>query len=660
MSGFDAGAAVAKYTIDYGQAREAGAALHSIYAGLRQDSAALGTASRQVETGFTSQSAAARKALADFERLDRQYTAIRDSEIRAARASGDHAKALELIDVQLKAAIPGTTRYNTLLAQQATVTRQAAQAQGGGDGLSGSLLGVAGSLVVAAGGFTLVTRAVQSFADAFDFKVKLDATNLSISNQLRGVRDLGQTFGEARQFGERYKITQAETSEILRNSIGVLRSSTSSVAELESVLIRLQSRDPSKPISEAARALRELNTGDVTTIKEIFNIGAADALRMKNEIAKGGDAVQVLSAFLTSAGNGMEVLDQRTQGIVGKLNDATVQAEKFQLALAGKAGGPGAVLLDFKTNLFKEFTAILSGDFSEIEARNRKNELAQLAYNDAIAQGKNDAEAYAVAQGILNGTTKTVDDLTLEAVNALRQRVLASGPAITGMQQEISGAIAAGNAARQHADALGAQTVKTLQANAEAEKQRRVMALIAQQSGLVQKGFITQAQGVAVLRGELGSAADEALRLQAELGRAAAVSAQKDAPTTSAERSLLAKANAGQGDASERLKKEKAFRDAQKQFQQDLLRFDSPAAQLAAKRRELAGIAADDPKRFTVQLDIRRLQEQIEAERLRTAKSHTSELNKQLGLNESIYDSQQKQLDAQLKGQELAIRNRQE
>ncbi len=63
--------------------------------------------------------------------------------------------------------------------------------------------------------------------------------------------------------------------------------------------MRLGSRNPAKPITEAARALRELaNTGDVATIKDLFNVGAADALRMKNEIAGGADAVQVLSRFL--------------------------------------------------------------------------------------------------------------------------------------------------------------------------------------------------------------------------------------------------------------------------------------------------------------------------------------------------------------------------
>src|SRR5262245_13620817 len=52
---------------------------------------------------------------------------ITQSEIRAATAARDYARALALVDQQLEQAIPGTARYNSLLAQQATLERQAAQ-----------------------------------------------------------------------------------------------------------------------------------------------------------------------------------------------------------------------------------------------------------------------------------------------------------------------------------------------------------------------------------------------------------------------------------------------------------------------------------------------------------------------------------------------------
>src|SRR5690349_21694725 len=148
----------------------------------------------------------------------------------------------------------------------------------------------------------LATRAIESFGEALKFKSELDATTQSIAIQLRGVRDSATVFSEAQAFAERYKLTQADLSQTLASSIGIFRQTSASTEDLLSTLLRLQATAPEKPVSEAARAVRELASGDVTSIKELFNVSAKDANRMKTEIAGGADAIKVVSEYLDRAG----------------------------------------------------------------------------------------------------------------------------------------------------------------------------------------------------------------------------------------------------------------------------------------------------------------------------------------------------------------------
>ncbi|MBK9944216.1 MAG: hypothetical protein IPP13_21660 [Kouleothrix sp.] len=204
------------------------------------------------------------------------------------------------------------------------------------------LAGVVGPAAVATAAIGGVIAVANSFKEAFTFKAQLDASTQAIEAELQGFRDVGRTLQDAEAFAKKYNITKQETNAILSSSIDILRSSKSSVTELESALIRLQSKDISKPISEASRALRELASGDVTSIKELFNIPAADAHRMKNEIAAGGDAVQVLTRYLNDAQIGMGALEQRTKGAVGEMNRLKVAQEELKLAegqVAASSGG---------------------------------------------------------------------------------------------------------------------------------------------------------------------------------------------------------------------------------------------------------------------------------------------------------------------------------
>jgi hypothetical protein len=216
-------------------------------------------------------------ALADTRTAtEEQRLAVQTANVAKAQSQAEGA-ALRLANAQSKAA---------------SGSNYAAQTA---DAFKSGLLGIVGPAAVATAALGILIGTANSFKEAFAFKASLDQTTASIATQLRGVRDSGAVFADAAAFADTYKITQSEITSTIQASIGVMRNSRSSTTDLLTQLSLLQATTPDKPISEAARALRELATGDVTTIKEVFNVSAGAALKMKNEIAAGGDAVQVLA-----------------------------------------------------------------------------------------------------------------------------------------------------------------------------------------------------------------------------------------------------------------------------------------------------------------------------------------------------------------------------
>jgi hypothetical protein len=445
---YDAGSARATYTISLADFEKQIARAKQLYADLAKAAAIkpppLPAAALSSSAGATTNANAQKRAL----------DALRNSEIAAARAAGDHAGALKLIEAELGRASQGTVRYNQLLAQQSRAQAAAARA-GGGLGTAGGLpilprtvenfgtaaidqfksglLGIVGPAAVAGASIAAISATVESFKRAFTFKAELDATNLAIRTNLEGVRDSSAVFQEAAKFADKYRLTQKETADILTSSTDILRVSTASVGDLESALLRLQSRDVSKPISEAARALRELNSGDVTSIKELFNVPAREALRMKNEIANGGDAVLVLNGYLERAGVGMGVLENRAKGAAGAMNEQRIAQENLVIAQAKIASSAGGIFfVQGLTRQYQGLANLLNGDaLAGLQATGRELQISAagaLAYAAATAQGKSAAEAQAIADQASAAAANSFADAqrnggggTFELVDALKQ-----------------------------------------------------------------------------------------------------------------------------------------------------------------------------------------------------------------------------------------------
>jgi hypothetical protein len=591
MAEFDAGAAVAKYLLDISQPRQAAQELSRLYARLRQEAAGLGRVpAGGVGGGGRSGAGGASAAARDLDRL-------RDSEIRAAKAAGDHAKALRLIDAELTRAGQGTVRYNNLLAQQAQVTRGAERAgRDFGDSLKGNLLGVIGPAAAATAAFGLLSTAVRATEEAFKFEATLNADRAALGLLVSATRDQNQVLQEADTFAARYAFTQREITDALSESVFVLRASKRPTEDVLANLARLAVLNPKEGIQGAAFALGELVSGDVVSLVERFRLGKEEAYAMRDAIKAGQDPIVVLGKYLDDAGISMDLLAQRTQGAQGKMRELAVEQERTQRALAGQSGGLGLAILEKRIELERGLANLLGGRVLEgLRETGRANFAAaesQQAYSDALARGATEAEARAAAENRYREVveqTRSIQEVLAPAIQAAADAANAAAPAQAGL----------GDAHRNAA--LGARE--------QADAERQLAGALADQragerSGGDPRSAVEQARDARLAR-------ERAARTRAENQAQRAANAQALADQRAGER--------GGGDsrsATEQTRDANLARERQRRFEQE--------------------------------------RERLANERLRTAKSHTSELNTQLGLEERIYDSQRKQYQAAIDFQ-LAI-----
>lgn len=459
----------------------------------------------QAQVGLTSQRVA----------TEQQRTAAAMSQAAAAKSRAE-AAALRLARAQDQAANASQ--------------RSAGFARQMGDAFSSSLAGIVGPAAAAGVALGAIVKTVQSFGEAFRFKAELDATTASIRAQLTGVRDSNAVFSEGQAFANKYKLTQAELTATLQSSIGVMRTSNASTTDLLETLSRLQVLAPEKPISEAARAVRELASGDTTSIKELFNISARDANRMKTEIQGGADAVQVLSRFLDTAGIGMDALAIKTRGASGKMRELAQAQEELKLAQAEFAQGPGLALLQGQIQTTRGATRLLSGDFDTIR-------------QSMVQAGNDGSVVFSAFNTVLGGSLESIRQVQNAATAAQQQQTAVTAAAIPVIQSaahadlvHADAALAAAQAMRDHGVAAAAVSLQ-MQLSAEATN----AATLAEQThtaamtedALKAQVAAVEAQTLALRKGELARQAEIAANALIASGNAGAAAAGRLASSSS-------------------------------------------------------------------------------------------------------------------------------
>ena len=315
-----------------------------------QESARLATAQNQVTTSAARAAQAQNQVATSAQRAAQAElaTARAQAQLEAEQSRAAQA-ALRLAQAQEKAAKPpskGLTAYFQDL----------------GKGIAGAAAGVVAAGAVIEG----VKGTIESFADAINFKAQLDATTSAVNIQLRGMRDSGQVWAAASAYAQKYKLTQEETTNAVRASVAIFRNSNASVEDTLGVLQRLTVLAPGKSIEDAAFSVKELASGDITSIAEQFDISRKQAYAMRDAINGGADVVQVLSKYLNDAGVSMDTLKVKTEGVLGAQKDLLIAQEDLKKAQAEWAQGPGLTIMQAQILATRGATRTLSGDWQAI------------------------------------------------------------------------------------------------------------------------------------------------------------------------------------------------------------------------------------------------------------------------------------------------------
>lgn len=526
------------------------------------------------------------------------------------------------------------------------------------DQFKSSLLGIVGPAAIATGAISALSGTVESFKEAFQFKAELDQNRASITAQLSGIRDSGQAFQEAALFAQKYKLTQEETTTAIQASVPLLRQSKSSLTDVLTVLSQLQVLKPEQGIEGAAFALAELQGGQTRSLATRFNIPIAKANELKQEIQQGGDAVQVLGAYLDQAGIGAAALEVRTKDAAGALNDAKIAAEDLKLAQGDLAASKGGVaVVQEQAQVFRGLANLLNGEvLSGLKATGATfaaNQAAQQAYNEAIAQGKTETQAGAIQQDIYDKVLRaTYIDLGL----------------YTPAQEQA--AVTTNNhtkAARASADALSDEAIKKLESKVASDQLAQSQTQLDADSRRAAQGLLGAGDQALELARKYGIAKDLAQGLidaQQQIANKDALADQRKGEQTGTDLSAaefdsfakLQHQRQAEDAAAAKTAADKAAADAKRlsdlKLQNDLINAKNSAAKIARLKQELA--KTTDP------IERQQLTNQIDQERLSTVKAHTGELSKQVTLQESIFDSINKQKDALLDIQALTIKDRQD
>lgn len=282
---------------------------------------------RQMAGDMATLSGEAQKAAGNFDRLDREFQQLQQSEIRVATATQQYGRALSLIQSEMNAAGAGTTRYNQLLLQQIGVQNRAAQATANAeaalrreqDTLRSALTPAANqaqtSITSLGGSFNQLTAAARLLGvgvgvkQLVDFGVEAGKDALALretQNSLRAVAGsatvYNQVLATARQQQLLFGGSLRENIEGLSGLTITARQSGASLAQLVDFSQRLNVLSPEQGVGGARIALAEALSGNITSLSRRFEIPKSALKGLADESLSVEQRLKVLDDFLNGVG----------------------------------------------------------------------------------------------------------------------------------------------------------------------------------------------------------------------------------------------------------------------------------------------------------------------------------------------------------------------
>ncbi len=652
---FDAGSAISHLSMDISGLRQAAAEAKAIYASIAQAGAAAGKfgVGGGGAPALQQQAAAAQRAADATLRLAQ-------AQAQLARASGDDAKALGILQSALHNTT-GASERATLSVQTSIARLESGKTLAGefGTAISGSLTSILGPAALVAGALGLAKKAVDEFGEAFKFGAELQESRAAFGGILGDFQKGNAVLDEATKRGRIYGFTQGEVTKAFKALAPIIRESTSSTQDQVEALARISVLRPDDPVNALSRAVEGIRKGRFAEIAGEMGLTKAEAQALSKEVAEGKDAFLALNEALDKHGITLKVAEERMQGAAGALRDlALAQAEvkKAESDLATSQGG--IAIVKGQSAVYKELAGLLNGNSDALD----KYGLAlQVATGDGVAFTKLAERSTEEQQA--NAQTTAIATAALAAETAVKKAAIVATTQATQVQaDERRESILA-------SQALQDQNLKLRTAAPQAELLAAKTQLLARQEQIAAQAFITanphiSASGIraAIVAGVIPKLTGELAILTLQLNETKAALAGLGSGTPEQG-----------GDAINRFTtfkdKAKAFQDVQadaakKAREQQVLSTGTERQKLSILQQQEATarkiFGAGSAQAIEAHTAVIREQQSIASAAAHTAVGHTSELGKQLNLQENIRDALNAQYHAQLDAAALAIKDRQD
>jgi hypothetical protein len=291
--------------------------------------------------------------------LDRAMQTMAHAERTAAQTGPGIGKAFEIVATALRRTSDEAQQAGRSVRGGAQSFGELAQ-QAGQSGKSinilerslGGLQEAFGALGVSFGVAAITQFAVQSMQAA----QALEDVQATVKAVVGDVATYNEIVAAAREQQRRFGTSLADSIAQLGGLAQAARSSGVSVQALADVAQRLLLIDPSAQFEDAAIALREALSGDMTSLAERFELPRSALRSLADEGMSGAEKLALLDQLLTEMGATTEALDARTQIAAQSYREFGAALEGFQLA-AGSALSRGfAPLIDGLTWVTEQAT----------------------------------------------------------------------------------------------------------------------------------------------------------------------------------------------------------------------------------------------------------------------------------------------------------------
>lgn len=608
-------------------------------------------------------------------KADRQLLSYARTVASAQKAQGDNAGAAATLSNALGRVDTSSKEAQATIGQLARTTQQSGASFRG--------------LAQAAAAFGLVSIGPQMVKQALDFGVaegqaalKLRETKNSLAAIAGDQRTYNQILSEAKAQQVAFGGSLQDNIEGIQGLAVSARASGADLSQLIDLQKRLTVLDPAQGAAGARLALNEALSGNVSSLSRRFEIPKEQLKQLSDTSLPVAERLKAIDAFLNKVGitsaSVASKVDQDAaafRGLSQQLETAGINAgNKLASGLAGAAEGLSRLIgvVNSDPEAIAKLGSLLSGQpiqggpggtidrIRAIQAQDQANSTLNNGIGGAVASGKLGDQKQQAQEllTLLNFAGERSAAAGAQATNAFIQSSQGADQYIATLKRLVVESQSQQAQQQQLNDALAEDIKKKIDgqiaAKALADRQKELAA----DSLLAAKGLLGSGDQALILANKYGIAANQAQFLidqQAKIaGQGAKVStAARALPNTTQAAGLLALAQGRQTTAGDI----NASQDRYNRLKLSELQIAYAGAKTDAQK---IAILNQELKYTDDQVGKNGILAQIEGLKASGAKAHTSELDKQLNLQERTYDSINKQIDAQLALNEAIVKSRQD